>query len=183
MQNNFVKNWQNYLKNSRKIAGFDLQNLKFMGRFAVLCLLLLSSVACSGKGKSGAVGFATDGPDLFVVGEYQNMPLEGSIERKALIGIGKIQITSTNNEDKFSCKGKFNSPPQTNLRIRGVLVCEGRQPLGVTMRPLGPDQGLGIAREEANDDLLIFFFHPSKEEATRRFPQIKEQINSARQGK
>ncbi len=140
------------------------------------CMAFLSGCASS---RGGTVNFATEGPELFVIGEYKGKELQGSLERKVLIGLGSMTLNATG-KGGFTCTAKFNSPPQPNLRVRGVLLCEGFEPLGVTINPLGPDQGLGVARQAEDEDLMVFFFHPSEEEARLRFPQVKKQIEEAR---
>ncbi|MDL2207933.1 hypothetical protein LJB82_04345, partial [Desulfovibrio sp. OttesenSCG-928-M16] len=44
----------------------------------------------------------------------------------------------------------------------------------------GPDQGVGIARESAEGELLVLFYHPSPEEAKRRLPEVRADMDKAR---
>jgi hypothetical protein len=51
-----------------------------------------------------------------------------------------------------------------------------------SLRNIGPDQGVGIARESEDGELLVLFYHASAEEAERRFPSVKNDIERARSG-
>lgn len=148
--------------------------------FLFLGLWLLLAAGCAhGPGEGGGTGYALEGPSLAIVGEYKGMPLEGAMERHVIVGIGKMEIRSVDRTRGFFCEARIKSPPQEDLRIRGVLLCAEGQTLAISMRPLGPDQGVGIGRQETDEDLLVFFFHPSKEEAVRRFPQVHKDIRIA----
>ena len=149
---------------------------------AVLCLcagLLFAAGCAHSPTEGGGTGYALEGPDLFIVGEYKGMPLEGTMERHVIVGIGKMEIRSVDRTRGFFCEARIKSPPQENLRIRGILLCAEGQALAVSMRPLGPDQGVGVGRQETDEDLLVFFFHPSQEEAERRFPQVRKDMQTA----
>ncbi|MDR2076407.1 MAG: hypothetical protein LBP61_05690, partial [Desulfovibrio sp.] len=64
-------------------------------------------------------------------------------------------------------------------RVHGLLLCSDQTSLLFTLRNLGPDQGFAVGRSPASSDLLVFFYHPSPEEAARRFPEIFSDIRQA----
>jgi hypothetical protein len=149
-----------------------------------MCAALLCLNACGGgRAPSGmpASFFATEGPALAVVGEYENMPLEGSMDRTCMLGIGGIALRGENAGGKeFLCTAAMNSAPTEKGRIYGVFQCTGEKRLMFSLRNIGPDQGLGIARDPDNSGMMVFFYHVSREEALRRLPVVKEDIANAR---
>jgi hypothetical protein len=81
----------------------------------------------------------------------------------------------------FVCRAKVDHPPTEKGRIRGVLHCTGERKMLVTLRNIGPDQGVGIGKENENGDLMILFYHAALDEAWRRFPAVKADILAARE--
>jgi hypothetical protein len=81
----------------------------------------------------------------------------------------------------FVCRAKVDHPPTEKGRIRGVLHCTGERKMLVTLRNIGPDQGVGIGKESENGDLMILFYHAALDEAWRRFPAVKADILAARE--
>jgi hypothetical protein len=81
----------------------------------------------------------------------------------------------------FVCRATMDHPPTEKGRIRGVLHCTGDRKMLVTLRNIGPDQGVGIGREDEYGDLMILFYHASLDEAWRRFPAVKADIVAARE--
>ncbi len=147
---------------------------------AVFALLLCAGCASSGGGNPTAA-LAVDGPPLAVVGEYDGMRLEGTMDRTCMAGYGQLLLFSPDTGAEFTCEAAVDSPPTDKARIRGILDCSQSRILYFSLRNLGPDQGVGIARSGQNDALMIFFYHPSAEEAKRRFPGVRADIEAARQ--
>lgn len=157
---------------------------------ALLCLALLAG--CAGKGTQpepgGAAapvplaplgGYALDGPPLFIVGEFKGRALEGSMDRPVMVGLGKMELHGTDKAQGFFCEARVNAQPTEKGRIRGVLDCTEGVVLLFTLRALGPDQGIVLGRAEAKGDTMVLFFHSSKEEAERRFPEAKRTVLEA----
>lgn len=156
--------------------------------------------------------YALEGPDLPVVGDLSGLALQGSIQRKAMVGVGRLKLYSTGEPPSLICESIINNRPNEKRRVRGILDCNDGTIILFTLRPLGPDQGLGIgtavnasgtspstgvasaAAHRASErtasaagsgdpkDLTIFY-HPSQEEAERRFPQILADFTTLRQEK
>lgn len=158
----------------------------------VVCLALLAG--CAGKGQqaetggAGAAapvplaplgGYALDGPPLFIVGEYKGKALEGSMDRHVMVGLGKMEMHGTDKAQGFFCESRVNAQPTEKGRIRGVLDCTEGVVLLFTLRALGPDQGIAVGRAEAKGETLVLFFHSSKEEAERRFPEVRRTVLEA----
>ena len=148
-------------------------------------LPLLGLGACGGgHGSSGvpAAALAMEGPPLAIAGEYEGMSLEGSMDRTCMSGFGSITVRGEDSKGReFLCVSNVDSPPTEKGRVRGGLQCTGNRSLAFSLRNLGPDQGLGVAREAGHDSMMVFFYHVSREEAIRRLPSVKEDIAKARQ--
>lgn len=170
-------------------------------------LMVLCIYGCAGRNGNGtpSVPLAVDGPPLAVYGEYMGMILEGTLDRAGMVGYGILELQSAEGQgvspavlagsppqapnsgisrdmadNSFLCRAIIKEAPTEKGRVRGLLACTGDRQLPFSLRNLGPDQGVGIAKEAAHDDLMIFFYHPSKEEAQRRFPQVAQDILAAR---
>lgn len=155
-----------------------------MPRKRIPCLLALCIClnACGGGHVPAVptVALAVDGPPLAVVGEYGSMHLEGSMERAAMTGFGLLSLQGEEDGHEFVCRAEIDSPPTEKGRIPGVLSCTGDKKLIVSLRNLGPDQGVGIAKAPVGKkEMLIFFYHSSREEAVRRLPSVKKDIEEA----
>jgi hypothetical protein len=152
----------------------------FAPALLTLCVFLS---ACAERSDGRAVpptALAMDGPRLAVVGEYAGMSLEGDMDRTCMAGYGMLELRATEDDRDFSCAADFDEPPTEKGRVRGLLKCSGGRTVLVSLRNLGPDQGAGIGRETEEGDLMVFFYHASREEAERRFPSVKEDIALAR---
>lgn len=206
-----------------------------------MCFLFLLCSGCASpeKGNSSQSyerlgGYALDGPELIVVGDLSGRPLRGTIQRKAMVGVGKLKLSSLEETPSLICESVINAQPTEKMRVRGVLDCNDGSVILFTLRPLGPDQGLGIgtaalapeshaspnlpnspdspgpsgspdssgsfgstgstglsqppaiasqvSQKNSTRDLTIFY-HPSLEEAERRFPQILTDFTQLRQEK
>ena len=147
-----------------------------MKRLFFLCAACLTLAACGGR--PPAPGFVLDGPRLFVAADYAGRPLEGAMDRACMVGIGELSLSTP--DKSLDCKAIFNAEPTDKARIRGVLICDGGRTLSLTLRNLGPDQGVGIGIEQGKDDLLVLFYHPSPDEARRRLPQVRGDMQKAR---
>ena len=75
-----------------------------------------------------------------------------------------------------ACSGKMDAPADEKARLRIDLTCDNGETVSITMRNLGPDQGMGVGRINETDERLYIFYHPSEEEAERRLVQIKAEI-------
>ena len=125
--------------------------------------------------------YALEGPPLALVGKFGDLAVEGSMERTCMAGAGKLTLHSRFIEDALVCEGTLDSPPNEKARVKGALICNNSGPIFFTMRNLGPDQGVAVGQSEGGKDLLIFFYHPSQEEAERRLPEIIHDITKARE--
>ena len=117
---------------------------------------------------------------MSVVGEYMGQPLEGEMERTCMVGVGHMTLRTISEEPDFVCKADLDEEPTEKARIRGALQCEDGRVLYFTLRNIGPDQGVGIAREEKGDDLAVLFYHSCLEEAKRRLPGAIADIEKVR---
>jgi len=156
-----------------------LRRLSLSGALLLLCLSLF---ACAGKVPAPAVALAVDGPRLALAGEYEGLRLTGSMDRTCMAGYGSMHLEAVDSGASFVCTAKIDNPPTQKGRVRGVLHCTGERELLFSLRNIGPDQGVGVGRESPEGNLLILFYHPSLDEAARRFPAVKADILAARAG-
>lgn len=144
------------------------------------CASLLLFAGCGGKGGPvPLVALALDGPPLALAGEYAGLALEGVMERRCMAGYGRLELAAVGREESFACEAKVDAPPTEKGRVRGVLRCTGGRKLAFSLRNVGPDQGVGIAREREEGELMVFFYHASLDEARRRYPSVKQDIARA----
>lgn len=174
----------------------------------LLAALFLSACAGRDQRQVSALLLSVDGPPLAVYGEYAGMTLVGSMERTCMVGYGVLVLEQIqpgaaappprqNTTDDalpdierqdpphtggpaFLCEADINDPPTEKARVRGQLRCSGERTMLFSLRNTGPDQGVGVARETDEGDLMVFFYHASAEEAKRRYPSIKKDIDRAR---
>ena len=151
--------------------------------FALIPLLWLS--ACGGGHNSSGVSpvaLVMDGPPLAIAGDYESMVLEGSMDRTCMSGYGSITLRGEDSKgQELLCVATVDAPPTEKGRVRGALRCGEDKTLIFSLRNLGPDQGLGVAREPGHDSMMIFFYHVSREEAARRLPMVKDDIAKAQE--
>jgi hypothetical protein len=140
-------------------------------------LLLLSGCAAPDPGARLPLP-ALSGPPLALIGRYGDLDLEGTLDRACMAGVGALEIHSLPFGD-FACTAALDAPPNEKGRIKGRLACSNQTTFLFTMRNLGPDQGFAVGRSLASPDLLVFFYHPSAEEAARRFPEIFSDLDRA----
>ena len=154
----------------------------FRPSFALTLLLSLLLSACGTQQPEGVSHmYAMDGPPLSLVGKLGDLAVEGSMDRTCMAGVGAINLHSRFIEDALVCGAVLDSPPDEKVRVKGILRCNNGGPIFLTLRNLGPDQGVAVGRREGSEDLLIFFYHPSREEAERRLPEVLSDINKARE--
>jgi hypothetical protein len=101
------------------------------------------------------------------------------MDRTCMAGHGFMQLEAVDSGAAFACTAEIDSPPTQKGRVRGVLRCTDGRELFFSLRNLGPDQGVGVGRENPEGDLLILFYHASPDEAARRFPAVKADILAA----
>lgn len=142
--------------------------------------LLLSACADRSGSRPPLSSLAMEGPRLAVAGTYAGMELAGDMDRTCMVGYGAITLRAQNQDLDFICEADIDEPPTEKGRVRGLFRCSGGRTLFLTLRNTGPDQGVGIARESEEGDLMVFFYHASREEAERRFPSVKEDLDRAR---
>ena len=153
-------------------------------RKRIASLLGLALLAClsgcgAGRVSSGVptVALAMEGPPLAIVGEYEGMALEGSMDRTCMSGVGSVTVRGEDAQGReFLCVAKVDAPPTEKGRVRGAFQCTGERVLAFSLRNLGPDQGLGVAREPGHAGMMVFFYHVSREEAARRLPAVQKDI-------
>ena len=155
-------------------------------RKATLVLMLcccLGVFACAAEqAPLPGVALAVDGPSLGIAGEYAGMELRGSMDRTCMAGYGHISLHALDPEQEFVCEADVDDPPTDRARVRGMLRCTGERTLLFSLRNIGPDQGVGIARESEEGGLMVLFYHAAEEEAVRRLPGVKEDIARAMAG-
>lgn len=154
-----------------------------MNRIVPCAAILLAAMlltACADRTARGpaVVALAVEGPPLALYGEYAGMRLTGHMDRGCMAGSGALSLEAENGI--FACEAAINDPPTEKGRVRGLLRCTGERNMLFSLRNIGPDQGVGIARETEEGDLMVFFYHASREEAKRRYPSVKEDIDRAR---
>lgn len=137
-----------------------------------LLLAVLLATGCSGRQLTAApeVALALDGPPLVIMGEYEGQAFSGEMERACMVGVGRMSIRGVTAEDGLVCEAVLDEQPTEKARIRGAFRCLDGRVLYFTLRNIGPDQGVGIAREDEGNELAVLFYHPCRDEAGRRLP-------------
>ncbi|MDR1686311.1 MAG: hypothetical protein LBR82_07735 [Desulfovibrio sp.] len=97
-------------------------------------------------------------------------------------GAGGAAETDEASAPAFACSAKLDVLPDRKARVNGTLECTSGRRMAFSLRNLGPDQGLGIARESQEGGLMVFFYHAAESEAKRRLPQILAEMESLRAG-
>lgn len=160
--------------------------------FSSLCLPLLLLYcmllgACAGKDTSPPpvphVALETEGPKFAIAGQYAGMALQGEMDRSCMVGFGHMTLAATDPAKGFTCEGDIDAPPTDKGRIRGMLQCGPKRAVLISLRNTGPDQGVGIGKENTDGEMMVIFYHPSREEAERRLPQVIADMERARQAK
>ncbi|MDR1488883.1 MAG: hypothetical protein LBS65_00120 [Desulfovibrio sp.] len=150
---------------------------------AVLTLFLTLFACAAREAPPPTVRQSLTGPSLHIAGEYAGLVISGEMDRSCMVGFGKISLRARDKEApgaEFACQGDIDSPPIDKGRVRGTLECDSGRRFAFSMRNLGPDQGIGIGREKPEGDLLLFFYHSAQNEAERRFPEIKAEMDEIR---
>ena len=154
--------------------------VRFLRNSLMLCALVVLPSACASSQTEGMSHmYAMDGPPLALVGKLGDLAVEGSMDRTCMAGVGMVSLHSRFIEDALVCSAVLDVPPNEKARVKGVLRCENNPPIFFTMRNLGPDQGVAVGRSEGSEELLVFFYHPSREEAERRLPEVLGDIQKA----
>lgn len=161
---------------------------RFFSLYIALGLICCVTLAGCGAERDArppipAGALETDGPTLALAGEYQGMALTGEMDRTCMVGFGKVALRTKEDQPSFACEALIDDPPTEKGRVRGVLRCTDKRNILFTLRNTGPDQGVGIGRETAEGELMVLFYHPSREEAERRLPQVAADMEKARRGK
>ncbi|MDR0826651.1 MAG: hypothetical protein LBN33_02070 [Desulfovibrio sp.] len=160
---------------------FKLKNAG--SRLTLLAAALLALNACAGKDAPSPARQVLSGPPLHIAGEYGDLSIAGEMDRGCMVGFGSLELRGTRagtGQAVLLCKGRVDAPALDRGRVRGILDCGEERRLAFSMRNLGPDQGIGIGREKTDGDLLLFFYHAAKDEAARRFPEIKADMERIR---
>ncbi|MDR2668679.1 MAG: hypothetical protein LBC14_01840 [Desulfovibrio sp.] len=97
-------------------------------------------------------------------------------------GAAGVAETDDTPAPAFACSGKLDVLPDRKARVNGILECTSGRRMAFSLRNLGPDQGLGIARESEEVGLMVFFYHAAEDEAKRRLPQILAEMENLRAG-
>jgi hypothetical protein len=174
-----------------------MSRIRAMLPYLLLVQLVLPTACTSLKVSMPAL--VLDGPALHIAGVYAGMSLEGVMDRGCMAGIGTLNLRAVNvagegtaepaaepgkAEDTaataFVCSGKVDTLPDRKARVNGTLECSSGRRMAFSLRNLGPDQGLGIARESQKGDLMVFFYHAAESEAKRRLPQILAEMETVR---
>ncbi len=170
-------------------------------RLAVLALLA-ALAGCSAPQKIMPVPlYALDGPPLAIIAEYGGEHYEGSMTRTALVGSGSFELFGTFSGQ--TCQGDVDSPPNDRGRIHAALKCSDGRIMLLSLRNIGPDQGVGVGRfvkpeefkerqekqaggeknsplpvVEEDGNFMTVFYHPWLEEARRRFPELRREMEA-----
>ena len=155
--------------------------IRLLSLVFILSFLVLFMNGCAARVQNtGVYNYAMDGPPLVLLGDLEGIPVEGQLDRTCMAGVGEGALKYMDGETEVLCTTSMDFPPNEKGRVRGVFKCSDESTLLFTMRNLGPDQGLAVGRVESKDKMLVFFFHPSREEAERRLPEILDDIEEAR---
>jgi hypothetical protein len=159
-----------------------MMRAKIAPPFLALLALCPFFAACAGQSAGSAPAFALvmDGPPLAIVGEYSGLALTGNMDRTCMAGYGSLALKAADPGREFACTAEMDDPPTEKGRVRGLLRCADGRRMLFSLRNTGPDQGVGIGRDAKDSDLLVLFYHSSAEEAGRRFPAVKEDLERAR---
>jgi hypothetical protein len=95
---------------------------------------------------------------------------------------GVTAADDTGGAPAFACSAVLDVLPDRKARVNGILECTSGRRMTFSLRNLGPDQGLGIARESQEGGLMVFFYHASESESKRRLPQVSAEMESLRAG-
>lgn len=130
-----------------------------------------------------SIRLALDGPPLAVVmrseGQTGHSGWSGLMDRGCMAGVGTIALRGT---DGVTCRGEMDHPANEKGRLYADLACDNGKTIVVVFRNLGPDQGMGVARLDPDDEAgeqATLFFHPSREEAERRLGEVRAEVASA----
>jgi hypothetical protein len=161
-----------------------------------LVLLLAGPMSCAPV-KVSMPALVLDGPALHIAGVYSGMRLQGTMDRGCMAGVGELHLRAAGVADgvtdlagtgdtdgaptqAFACSAKLDVLPDRKARVNGTLECTSGRRMAFSLRNLGPDQGVGIAREFQEGGLMIFFYHAAESEAERRLPQILADMEKLR---
>ncbi|MDR2603853.1 MAG: hypothetical protein LBC55_00670 [Desulfovibrio sp.] len=97
-------------------------------------------------------------------------------------GAAGVAGTEDPSAPAFACSAELDVLPDRKARVNGTLQCTSGRRMAFSLRNLGPDQGLGVARESQEGGLMVFFYHAAESEAERRLPQILAEMESLRAG-
>lgn len=153
-----------------------------MFRPLVPALLALSLCACAAPSSPG-IRLALEGPPLAVVMRGETTAWSGLMNRGCMAGVGSITL---HNAEGVTCSGDMDHPATDKGRLYADLACSDGGTLALVFRNLGPDQGMGLARhnpENEKGEQIALFFHPSREEAERRLAEVRREIADAVQAK
>lgn len=157
-----------------------------MIRPALLLPFALILAGCASS-QGSSIRLALDGPPLAVVmqseGQTEHSVWNGLMDRGCMAGAGTIALRGT---DGVTCQGDMDHPANEKGRLYADLACDNGKTMVVVFRNLGPDQGMGVARldpDNEDGEQATLFFHPSREEAERRLGEIRAEVASALEAK
>ncbi|MDR1946225.1 MAG: hypothetical protein LBQ51_03560 [Desulfovibrio sp.] len=153
-------------------SGMSLEGTMDRGCMAGVGTLNLRAVKTVEKGKKDETGDGVGPRDEVGPGDGVD-PGEGAGAGEGIGPNGGVGA-------EFTCSGKVDAPPDRKARVNGVLECTSGRRMAFSLRNLGPDQGLGIARETREDTLMVFFYHAAESEAKRRLPEILSEMEIIR---
>lgn len=134
-----------------------------------------------GPASSPSIRLALEGPPLAVRGDSGGRRFVGHMDRGVMAGFGHVVLRQP--DVGVVCTGGADQPPTEKGRVYVGLACSDGRSLHALFRPLGPDQGLGLARFEEEEEKIDLFYHACEVEALRRLEGVRETMAAARAGK
>ena len=147
-----------------------------MLRVSILAVSLFL-IGCGPVTGPPSIRLALDGPPLHIAGDKNGEFFHGDMDRGCMAGFGRIILTDE--KRAVTCKGEMDAPANEKARLHVTLLCDNGETISITMRNLGPDQGLGAGRINETSERLLLFYHPSETEAKRRLVQLKAEMEQA----
>ena len=139
----------------------------------VISLALVFFVCGCADKSQPSVLLALDGPPLAVVGALGDAPFDGVMDRGCLAGVGSLKLHVP---DLGPCAGTMDHPGNEKGRRYVELACFDGSSIILALRNLGPDQGMGIGKQDTTGKRIALFYHPSQEEAQRRLAGIRADL-------
>jgi hypothetical protein len=116
---------------------------------------------------------------LALVGQYGDLPVEGSMDRSCMAGVGSIDLRILSFPRPLVCTAFLDTPPTAKGRVRGRLDCQDRTSFLLTLRNLGPERGIALGLAPDSSTLLVLMYDSSREKAALGLPDILSDMDRA----